>query len=142
MNTTELRYGVLVDLARMVWNEEPIPLAMGFVNVIWQGEANAMSLQLLQHTATPPRVVNIAGHEILRVREVCDEFGRLLGRQPRYVGKEQPTALLNNAAQSHRLFGPPRIHAQQMIRWTADWIGRGGSSLDKPTHFGTHDGKF
>jgi nucleoside-diphosphate-sugar epimerase len=139
---TELRYGVLVDLARMVWNNEVIDLAMGHVNVIWQAEANAMSLQMLEHVATPPRVMNIAGSEILRVRDVCQEFGRLLDRTPKYTGSEMATALLNNATQSYTLFGRPQVTAQQMIQWTADWVRRGGASHNKPTHFSSRDGKY
>ncbi len=139
---TELRYGVLVDLAQMVWNNEEVDLSMSHVNVIWQAEANAMSLQMLEHTATPPCIMNIAGAEILRVREVCEDFGRLLDRTPRFIGAERPEALLNNAARSHELLGRPQVTAHQMIRWTADWVRQGGASLNKPTHFGSHDGKF
>jgi nucleoside-diphosphate-sugar epimerase len=139
---TELRYGVLVDLARMVWTDAVIDLAVGQVNVIWQMEANAMALQMLEHTSVPPKVMNIAGSEILRVRDVCEEFGRLLGRTPRFQGSERPDALLNNASRSHQLLGPPQITTQQMIRWTADWVQRDGASLDKPTHFNTREGKY
>src|SRR2546426_11108791 len=45
----ELRYGVLVDLAQRVWAEQPIDLAMGYFNTIWQGDANAMTLQAFGH---------------------------------------------------------------------------------------------
>lgn len=139
---TELRYGVLVDLARKVWDGEVIDLTMGSVNVIWQGEANAMSLQMLEHVETPPNVMNIAGAEILRVRDVATELGRLLGHSPKFSGAEGSDALLNNAARSHALFGAPQITAHQMIHWTAEWIRQGGGSLNKPTHFESRDGKY
>ena len=29
-----------------------------------------------------------------------------------------------------------------MIRWIADWLARGGPTLDKPTHFEASDGRF
>jgi nucleoside-diphosphate-sugar epimerase len=139
---TELRYGVLVDLAQQVWNGREIDLSMGHVNVIWQAEANAMSLQMLEHTATPPCIMNIAGPEIVRVRDVCEEFGRILGRTPCFVGSERPEALLNNAGKSYALLGTPQVTVQQMIRWTADWVRQGRASLNKPTHFDSVDGKY
>src|SRR5439155_8026278 len=36
---TELRYGVLVDLAQRVWAGQPIDLTMGHCNVVWQADA-------------------------------------------------------------------------------------------------------
>jgi nucleoside-diphosphate-sugar epimerase len=139
---TELRYGVLVDLARAVHAGETIDLTMGFLNAIWQGDANAMALRAFDHVAVPPFVVNVTGPEELRVREVCEEFGRLLGRTPRFTGRESTDALLSNAGIAQRLFGPPRTSARSMIEWIAGWVMRGGQSLDKPTHFAVRDGKF
>ena len=139
---TELRYGVIVDLARQVLREETIDIGMGFVNVIWQGDANAMALQALEHVATPPFMLNVAGPEILCVREVAAELARLLGRSLRLHGVEAPDALLNNASRSHLLFGPPEVGAERIIRWTADWVARGGEHLGKPTHFESRDGTF
>src|SRR4029434_9934195 len=92
----ELRYGVLVDLARQVLAGEPIDVTMGAVNVIWQGDANAMTLQSLAHSASPPFVVNIAGPEILSVRRVCEDLGQLLGMAPVFSGSEGTEALLSN----------------------------------------------
>jgi len=139
---TELRYGVLVDVGRKVWHNKPIDLAMSYVNVIWQAEANAMSLRALAEVATPPSIWNIAGAEILRVRDVAERFGRIMGRRMQVRGEETPDALINNASHSYTRLGRPQISADQMIAWTAEWIARGGESLDKPTHFESRDGRF
>ncbi len=105
----ELRYGVLADLARNVFDGRPIDLNMGYVNVIWQGDANAMALQAFDHAASPPFVVNVAGPQVLRVRDLATEFGRLFGKPVTFQGNEAPDALLSNAQQAVRLFGPPRV---------------------------------
>src|SRR5262245_46037924 len=42
---TEMRYGVLVDVALRVQAGEEIDLAMGHLNAVWQADANAMALQ-------------------------------------------------------------------------------------------------
>ena len=138
----ELRYGVLVDLARQILAGEPIDLTMGAVNVIWQGDANAMTLQSLAHAASPPFVINIAGPETLSVRQICHELGDLLGKPPRFTGSEGEGALLSNAQLSHRLFGHPRVPIPQLCRWIAGWLKQGGTLLDKPTKFQVRDGKF
>src|SRR5262249_55269850 len=77
---TELPYGVLVDGARAVWDGRPIDLAMGNCNVIWQADANAMALQAFDHVASPPRVLNLAGPELLSIRRIAEQFGALLGK--------------------------------------------------------------
>ena len=138
----ELRYGVLADLARRVFSGEEIDLAMGNVNVIWQADANAMAIQSLQHAASPPFKLNVAGPEILSVRHVCEQFGKLMKKPPKFIGNESPTALLNNGQLGHRLYGYPRVGVETLIQWTADWIMRGGGSLGKPTHFEARNGKF
>jgi nucleoside-diphosphate-sugar epimerase len=138
----EMRYGVLVDIARKVFEGQPVDVSMGYVNVIWQGDANAMALQAFDHVAVPPRTLNIAGPEILSVRRVAERFAELFKKTATITGTEAPDALLSNAAQSRQLFGPPRICAEQMIEWIALWVTRGGESLGKPTHFENRGGKF
>lgn len=139
---TELRYGVLVDLAQQVFNEMPIDVTMGHVNVIWQRDANAMALNSLAHTSTPPRTLNIAGPEVLRVREICTQFAKLMNRDVTFVGEEAPDALLNNATHAYPSLGEPTTSSEQMIRWTAQWVMQGGASLGKATHFESRDGSF
>lgn len=139
---TELRYGVLFDLATKVWTGQPVDLAMGNVNCIWQGDANAMALAAFEIAASPAVYLNIAGPELLSLRRVCQQFGEIMGKKVSFVGAESPDALLSNGQFGHRLFGYPRVTVQQMILWIADWVMRGGKSLGKPTHFEARDGKF
>ena len=138
----EMRYGVLVDLARRVLDRTPIDLAMGYFNVIWQGDANAMALASLAHTVAPPFVVNVAGAEQLSVRETCTELGRLMDVEVSFTGGEASDALLSNGSRGRELLGAPRVDARRLLGWTADWVRRGGESLDKPTHFESRAGRF
>ncbi|MCI0461600.1 MAG: NAD-dependent epimerase/dehydratase family protein [Gemmataceae bacterium] len=138
----EMRYGVLADIARKVWAGEPVDLAMGHLNAIWQADANSMALCALDHVSSPPLTLNLAGPELLSVRRLAEEFGRLLDRPLSLHGAEAPDALLSNSQLAHRLFGYPRVGVGQMVRWVADWVRRGGPSLDKPTHFEARDGRF
>jgi nucleoside-diphosphate-sugar epimerase len=68
---TEMRYGVLVDLAQRVLEGQAIDLTMGHFNALWQADANAMALASFDQLATPPFVVNLAGPEQLSVRHVA-----------------------------------------------------------------------
>jgi hypothetical protein len=139
----ELRYGVLVDIGRAVFERRPIDLCMPLVNVIWQRDANSWCLRSLAHCQSPPLVLNITGPETLSVRELAVEFGQHFGVEPTFVSStEGSSALLSDVSKARSLFGKPTIQPQQMIEWIADWIRDGGSMLNKPTHFQTRDGKF
>ncbi len=138
----ELRYGVLIDLGRQILAGEPLDLSMPAVNVIWQGDANAIALQSLARAASPPFILNIAGPETLRVRDLATQLGSLLGKPPPFTGSEGSDALLSNSSLSQSLFGPPRISTDQLLRWTAHWLLSNGPLLDKPTKFQVRDGKF
>jgi nucleoside-diphosphate-sugar epimerase len=139
---TELRYGVLVDVASRVWAEEPVDLAMGHLNAIWQGDANAAALQAFMPATSPPRVLNLAGPELLSVRRIAEQFGRLLNKAVHFQGTESAEALLSNAQEAHKLFGYPRVGVAQMVGWIAAWVRAGGVNLGKPTHFEVRDGAF
>lgn len=139
---TELRYGVLVDIAQKVFSGRPVSLSMGYLNAIWQGDANAVSLQSLSHASSPPFVVNITGPEVLSVRRVAEDFAARFGKPVQFEGTEAPDALLSNAQKASALFGKPRTSYEQMATWIADWVSRGGETLAKPTHFENRAGKF
>jgi nucleoside-diphosphate-sugar epimerase len=140
--STELRYGVLVDIAQRVYAGQAVPLSMGHLNAIWQGDACTISLQALACASVPPFVINIAGPELLSVRRVAQQFGELLHKPVRFEGRESDDALLSNARQSEALFGRPRVEAEQMIAWIANWVAGGGATLSKPTHFEERSGRF
>jgi nucleoside-diphosphate-sugar epimerase len=140
---TDLRYGVLLDVASRVYSGEPVDLSMGWINTIWQGDANAVLLAAFDLCTAPPSVLNLTGAETLSVREVAHEFARLLNRpEPRFSGTEAGTALLNDAGRCHALFGRPRVEAQTLVEWTAAWVSAENPTLGKPTHFETRDGQY
>ena len=137
----ELRYGVLRDIADRVHRREPIDLSMGYVNVIWQRDANARALCALAHAAVPPLVLNLTGDKAA-VREIALRFGEIWNIEPEFVGTESNTALLSDPRRSYQLFGPPEVTLEQMIGWVADWVAGGGVSLEQPTHYDERHGRF
>ncbi|MGE7611455.1 NAD-dependent epimerase/dehydratase family protein [Paenibacillus sp. NPDC101420] len=138
----DLRYGVLLELARSVREGLPIDITMGHANVIWQGDANEIALRALLRCSSPPNVMNITGPETLSLRWAANEFGRKLGVEPIFTGAEAPTALLSNAAKAAATFGYPRVSLAEMIDWIGDWVGQGGETWNKPTHFQEREGKY
>ena len=140
--SVELRYGVLVDIAIKVKNQEAIDLSMGYFNVIWQGDMNDMVLRSLGKCESPARILNITGEQILSVKEVALEFGKLFNAEPEFVNEEAKTALLNNSEQAFQFFGRPKVSSRQMIRWIADWLKEERETLGKPTHYEVRDGKY
>ncbi|MBD3375157.1 epimerase [candidate division KSB1 bacterium] len=138
----EMRYGVLVDIGLKVLHEQPVDLTMGYLNLIWQGDANDMILRCLNLCQSPATPVNITGPDILSVRELACEFARRMNKTPVFTGKEAPTALLNNASLALQQFGPPKIDLERLLDWTSDWLQKNKPLLDKPTHFETRNGNF
>lgn len=138
----DLRYGVLADIARAVFEQRPVDVGMGMVNVIWQGDANSICLRALAHCTSPPLVLNLTGPETLSVRWIATDFARRFGVEATFTGGESATALLSNASRAIALFGYPSVSVAQMLDWTAEWVRAGGSTLNKPTHFQTRDGRF
>lgn len=138
----DFRYGVVLEVAKSVLAGRPIDLRTENVNVIWQGDANEIAIRSLLHCTSPAKILNVTGPETLSIRWIAKQFGLLLGKEPQFANEPQSTALLNNASESHRLFGYPRVTIREIIELTARWLLGGGEQLDKPTHFQERAGKF
>jgi nucleoside-diphosphate-sugar epimerase len=139
----DLRYGVLTDIATRVARGAPVNVSMGYVNVIWQGDANAFALASLARASAPePYVVNVAGQETLRVADLARDLADSLGVELRVEGEEAPDALLSNASRMRELLHAPLMPPSILLSWVAGWIAGGRALLDKPTGFEQRDGRF
>src|SRR5690554_5163920 len=138
----DMRYGNLLEIAQMVNAEREIDLTNGYMNVIWQGDANEIAIRSLLQCASPAKILNVTGPETISIRWVANEFGKAFNKTPKFINQEAPDSLLNNASESHRLFGYPRVSLREMIAMTANWVRVGGETHDKPTHFQERSGKF
>jgi nucleoside-diphosphate-sugar epimerase len=138
----DMRYGVLHDVAGKVLRREPIDLSTGYVNVIWQGDANSQALRALAHCTTPSSGLNVSGAEATSIRALAGAFGARFGIEPVLTGRESETAWLVNTAAAQALFGPPEVSLTTLIGWTADWVRRGGATLGKDTHYDVRDGNY
>jgi nucleoside-diphosphate-sugar epimerase len=138
----EPRYGIIVDLTRKILKGEPVGLTTGYVNLIWQGEANDYIARSITLASSPASILNVTGPETISLRDLAEQIGKKVGRKPEFTGQEAPTALLSNAGKCFELFGIPKTSLQTMISIIADWVASGKEILDKPTKFEVRDGKF
>lgn len=139
---TDLRYGVLCDIAKKIWNDEPIVTDCAYFNILWQGDANNYALLSLSACATPAAYLNITGPETLSVIDAANEMAEIMGKKAIFENPGVDKSYLSNAEKSFKLFGKPSVKAKELIRMQAEWIMQGGRDLNKPTHFEVGDGKF
>ncbi|MCL2299548.1 MAG: NAD(P)-dependent oxidoreductase [Firmicutes bacterium] len=139
---TDLRYGVLYDIAENILEGRPVSLRTPCFNLIWQGSANEIALRALLHAQSPARKLNVTGPEVLSVKETALRLGEILGKEPLFEGEEGETALLSDASPAMELFGPPGVTAGTLIEWQARWLLDGGGGPGKPTHFEERKGRY
>ena len=138
----DMRYGVLHDIATRVKEGKPIALAAGHVNIIWQGDANAMVLRSLANCTVPSSPLNVSGPEHISTRWLATALGQRLGKAPVFEGTEDTQGWLINTAEAMKMYGYPTVPLAYLIDWVADWVARDLPSLGKETHYDSRDGQF
>lgn len=138
----ECRYGILLDVAQKVFEGKKVDLSTGYVNVIWQGDANEIALRSLAIVQNPPVLLNVTGQEIVSIRELAQRFGEFFKREPLFINEETETALLSNSALSRQLLGASKVTLEEMVGWVAAWVRDGHSTLDKPTKYEVRSGAY
>jgi len=138
----EPRYGIIVDLTSKILNDEPIDLTMGAVNLIWQRDANDYIIRAITLTKSPPAILNVTGPDTIPIRRLAEQIGQTLGKKPKFISHEAPSALLSNASYCHSTFGPPQTTLEQMVAMIVKWVAAGKKTLNKPTKYEIRNGKF
>ena len=138
----DVSYGILLEIARSVYDGKSINLSMGNVNVIWQRDANEIAIRSLLHCETPAKILNVTGPETVSVRWIAQEFGKIFNKSVNFTSSEEESALLNNAAECFKIFGYPSVTLKQMMELIGRWVMEGGKTVNKPTHFQEREGKY
>ncbi len=137
----DLRYGVVTDIAARILNGEPIALATGAANVIWQGDANALALRALALASNTAPALNVSG-PIASVRYIAEQLGRHLQRDVIFEGAESEDALVVNVDTLTRVLPYHGMSLDTLIAHSAQWVARGGRLLNKPTRFDVRSGAY
>lgn len=140
--SVDLRYGVLEDIGRAIWEGREVNNLVGYFNVIWQGDVTANALRCLELADNPRTILNVTGPETASVEETALTMGRIMGKDVKFKGSPGKLNYLNNAGKMCELFGYPSVSLNEMIRLQAQWIANGGKSIGKPTHYEVNNGKF
>jgi len=138
---TELRYGIILDIAQKIKNRQPIDLSMGYVNQIWQADAINYLAQLFPLCQTPPTIINLTGPK-LSIRTIATQLSHYLKIDPILVNAEKETALLGDTSRLVKQFGPPLISPEEIIQWVVWWVQHDGFTFNKPTKYERRDGQF
>jgi hypothetical protein len=137
----DLRYGVVTELALKVLQQQPIDLTTGWVNVIWQGDANRLALRSLVVANAPALALNVTG-PMVRVRELAERLASHAGVSPVFAGIESDHALVANVDRLEEQLPFTPLPLDTLCAWAVAWIRSEGRLLNKPTKFEVRDGQF
>jgi len=138
----DLRYGVLLEIAKTVYNNKPLNITSSYANVIWQGDANEIAIRSLLHCNYPIEVLNVTGNTAIRIKDIAYKFADIFNTTPIFEGSESTMCLLSNSSKCTKLFGENSTSLNDMITMISVWIKNNGETIDKPTHFQERKGNF
>ena len=130
-----LAYGVIVDLAKYIMEGKEISLAVPFVNLVSQRDANERALRAFEICANPPAMLNVSG-PVVAVRDIARKLGALLGRTPVLVGEEPEVCQIIDDGFCVRRFGAYNDSLDDIMAAAVNWVRGGGEYWGKPTKFG------
>lgn len=142
----DLRYGVVTDVASRIAHGHAVPLAMGYANVIWQRDANALALRALGVASPEARALNVSG-PIASVRDIAQRLAAHLDSPVVFDGTEATDALVVNLDALQAALPPESgddapLPLDTLLAWSARWMQRGGRLLGKPTRFDVRGGTY
>jgi nucleoside-diphosphate-sugar epimerase len=130
-----LAYGVIVDLAKHILEGKEISLAVPFVNLVSQRDANERAIRALEICTNPPSIVNVSG-PLFSVREIAAKLGEKLGRTPVLVGEEPASCQIVNDDFCVKRFGKYNDSIEDILTAAVSWVRNNGEYWGKPTKFG------
>jgi nucleoside-diphosphate-sugar epimerase len=126
---------VVVDLAKSILEGKEISLAVPYVNLVSQRDANDRAIRALEICANPPSILNVSG-PVVAVRDLAARLGEMLGKKPLLVGEEPALSQVINDDFCVRRFGPYRDAIEDMVTAAVRWVMNQGEYWGKPTKFG------
>ncbi len=130
-----LAYGVIVDLVKYILEEKEISLAIPYVNLVSQRDANDRAIRSLEICSNPPSILNVAG-PVYSVRDIAYTLGEMLGKKPLLVGEEPKQCLIVNDDFCVKKFGSYHDRLEDMMTAAVNWVKKDGNYWGKPTKFG------
>jgi hypothetical protein len=138
----EPRYGIIVDLAMKILHGEAIDIRVPAVNLIWQRDAIEYIIRSITLARSPATILNVAGSEVVKVRELAFQIANKLGTKAIFSGRQGTDALLSDSSKCTEYFEPPQMSLPEMVSIIVEWIISGKEILNKPTQFNVSDGRF
>jgi nucleoside-diphosphate-sugar epimerase len=138
----DMRYGVVAEVAGRIHRGEPVDLAAGHVNAMWQGDANSQAIRCLLHCTAPLSGLNISGPETVSIHALATSIGKRMGREVDFIGEEVASICLVNGGRGADLFGYPMVPMERIVTWVSDWVSRDMIDWNKPSHYDTLNGVY